>query len=126
MKNNNNKKTGISAGKMLAIGAGVAALATASYYLFGPEAKKNQKKVKGWMIKMKGDIVDKIEDAKEMSESVYHQIVDTVGSKYLKNKKASQEDVLEYIATLKKHWKGIAKTTAPQKKSKTKKVASQK
>lgn len=107
MKKDTQKK-GMSAGGVVAIGAGVAALAAASYYFFGPEGKKNQKKMKGWMIKMKGDIVDKMEDAKDMSEAAYHNIIDTVSATYQKNKKVAATDVADYVAILKKQWRGIS------------------
>lgn len=54
------KKNKASVGKMLAVGAGVAALGAGAYYLMGPDGKKNQKKAKAWITKMKkehgGDI----------------------------------------------------------------------
>lgn len=105
----------MSAGKVMAIGAGVAALAAASYYFFGPEGKKNQKKMKGWMIKMKGEIVEKMEGAKEVTEAAYHKIVDTVASKYLKG--ATAEEAKMYVDMLKKQWKGISASFAPKKKT---------
>ena len=105
---NNNKKGGMSAGKVAVIGASVAALAAASYYFFGPEGKKNQKKMKGWMIKIKGEIVDKMEDAQDMTESAYHAIVDAVSSAYQKNSKVAASDVADYVAILKKQWRGIS------------------
>lgn len=111
---NNNKKEGVSAGKVMAIGAGVAALAAASYYFFGPEGKKNQKKMKGWMIKMKGEVIEKMENAKEVTEAAYHQIIDTVAQKYLKG--VTGEEARMYVDVLKKQWKGIAASFAPKKK----------
>ena len=125
---NNNKKGGMSAGKVMAIGASVAALAAASYYFFGPEGKKNQKKMKGWMIKMKGEIVDKMENAKEMSEMAYHKIVDTAATAFSKHTSASAEDVAAYATLLKKQWKGItgALKKTPAKKSAPKKAAPKK
>lgn len=116
MKKTTNKKGG--AGTAVAIGAGVIALAAASYYFFGPEGKKNQKKVKGWMIKMKGDIVDKLEDVKEVTEPIYHQIVDAVAAKYAKGtKKITPEDVSMYVEVLKKQWRGISQSTTGAKKT---------
>lgn len=119
---NNNKKEGVSAGKVMAIGAGVAALAAASYYFFGPEGKKNQKKMKGWMIKMKGEVVEKMENAKEVTEAAYHQIVDTVAAKYLKG--VTGDEARMYVDVLKKQWKGIAASFAPKKKAAKKAVKS--
>lgn len=116
MKKTTNKKGG--AGTAVVIGAGVIALAAASYYFFGPEGKKNQKKVKGWMIKMKGDIVDKLEDVKEVTEPIYHQIVDAVAAKYAKGtKKITPEDVSMYVEVLKKQWRGISQSTTGAKKT---------
>ncbi|MDQ5893276.1 MAG: hypothetical protein QG640_288 [Patescibacteria group bacterium] len=113
------KKTQSNAKVIAAAGAGVLALAAASYYLFGPEAKKHQKKVKGWMIKAKGEIIEKLEDAKEMTEPVYHSIVDSVTTAYLKNGKIAKEDIEAFTKNLKGQWKSIAKSASP-KKAKTK------
>lgn len=117
MKKETSKKDGMSTGKVVAIGASVVALATASYYLFGPNGKSNRKELKGWMIKMKGEIVDKLEDAQDVTEDVYNKIVDTVASAYLKGGKAGAEEVSSFVNTLKKQWKSIAKSTTPKKKS---------
>lgn len=94
--------------KILAVGAGVAALAAAGYFFFGPNGTKNQKKMKGWMIKMKGDVVEKMEKAKDISEPTYHQIVDAIANKYASVKTNSAEDVMKLAKELKKHWKSIS------------------
>ncbi len=123
MKKDTKKKEGVSAGKVVAIGAGVAAMAAASYYFFGPSGKQNRKDLKGWMIKMKGEIVDKMEDAQDVTEAVYHKIVDTVAAGYLKGGKAGAAEVGAFVDLLKKQWKAISKTTASKVKTKAKKVA---
>ncbi len=103
-------------------GAGILALAAASYYLFGPEAKKHQKKVKGWMIKAKGEIVEKLEDAKDMTEPAYHALVDSVTTAYLNNGKIAREDIVAFTKNLKGQWKSIVKSAVPKKaKAKSKK-----
>ena len=115
-KKKNNKK--VSTGTVIAIGAGVAALAAASYYFFGPNGKKNRNSLKGWMIKMKGEIIEKLEASKEVTENLYHQIVDTVAGAYVKKGKISDAEVKLFADTLKKQWKNIA----GRQKSKAKKV----
>jgi len=109
-KNNN-------AGKVLAVGAGVAALAAVGYFFFGPNGQKNIKKTKGWMIKFKGDVVDKLENAKEVTEDKYHSIVDTVASAYTKNNKATKEEIADLVKDLKKHWKAISGSKKSVKKA---------
>lgn len=115
----------MSTGQVVGIGAGIAAIAAASYYFLGPEGKKNRKDMKGWMIKMKGEIVEKMEDAKEMTQNVYDQIVDSVAANYLKGGKVSIADVGTFVTSLKKQWKGISGSTSGAKKNSTasKKIA---
>ncbi len=113
-----NTKKGISTGSVVAIGAGVAALAAASYYFFGPQGQKHRKTAKGWMLKMKAEIVEKMEGAKEMTQSAYDTIVDTVAAKYNKYPEAAA-----MVNLLKKQWKGIASSTKTGKKAVKKTVA---
>lgn len=49
----------MSTGKKVAIGATIAAAGVAAYMLFGPDGKKNRKVVRGWAVKMKGEIIEK-------------------------------------------------------------------
>ena len=102
----------MSAGSVAAVGAGVVALAAASYYFFGPEGKKNRNSLKGWMIKMKGEIIEKMEDAGDLTEEVYNKIVDTVAAKYVKAGKISEIELRMFSDMLKTQWKGITKTHA--------------
>lgn len=118
-------KKGMSTGAMIGIGAGVAAAAAASYFFFGPDGKKNRNKLQGWMIKMKGEIVEKMENAKDLTEGAYHAIVDSVASSYQK-KGVSPEMVTMLATSLKKQWKGFSKSGAKKgsaKKSAPKKAA---
>lgn len=104
-KNKKQKSSGV--GKALAITAAAAAVAAGAYYFFGPNAKKHQKKMKGWMLKMKSEVVEKLEEAKEVSEPVYDAIVDKVAASYAQAGKAKDE-VTELAKMLKKDWKGIS------------------
>jgi malic enzyme len=101
------KKTANNTGKVIAIGAGVAAIGVMSYLLFGPAGKKNQKKLKGWMLKMKGEVMEKMEDAKEVTASVFENIVDEVGKKYKSLKNIDSAELAAEIASLKKGWKAV-------------------
>ena len=58
MKTKNNKKSSV-AKKVALIGAGIAVAAVATYFL---SSKKNQKAVKSWVVKMKGEVVKKLEN----------------------------------------------------------------
>ncbi len=109
------KKGGFGAKEAIGIGAGIAALSAAAYVLFGPEGKKNRKIIRGWSIKMKGEIIEKFENAKELTEPVYNQIVESVQAKYAKLKNVDQEELIKVIGEIKKHWKAIKKEAASKK-----------
>jgi hypothetical protein len=64
---------------------------------------KNRKAVKGWMLKAKGEILEKLEQTKDINEEKYHKIVDSatkkygplakVGKKSLNNLSKKQKDI---------------------------------
>jgi hypothetical protein len=103
--------------KMAVVGAGIAGLAATAYFFFGPKGKQHQKHAKAWAIKMKGDVVEKLENAREVSEPVYRGIIDSVAAEYEKGAKASHEEISELAQDLKKHWKTISNSTRTVKKS---------
>lgn len=114
MKKQNKKKSNV--GKMIVVGAGVAALSAAAYLLYGPDGKKNKKIIRSWVLKMKGDIIEKFEEAKEVTEPLYHKIVDEISAKYMKTKGVSQEEVNKVVAELRKNWKAATKKSTKKTK----------
>ena len=115
------KNTEVGAKTVLEIGASIAALSAAAYVLFGKEGKKNRKAIKGWAVKMKGEIIEKFEQTKELTEPVYHSIVDNVSAKYAKLKNVDQKELNKTIVEIKKHWKAIKNDKKGKKKKTTKK-----
>jgi len=94
--------------KAVGIGAGLAALA-AAYFFLGPKGKKHQHDAKSWASKMKKDVIAKLRQARDVTEPAYNEIVDTVAKKYEKGKKAGKDEVRLLAQDLKKHWKIISK-----------------
>lgn len=109
-------KKGLGTKAALEIGAGIAALSAAAYVLFGPEGKKNRKVIRGWAVKMKGEIIEKFEEAKELTEPVYHEIIDKAQAKYAKMKNVDQAELTATINEIKKHWKAIKKGMTDKRK----------
>lgn len=102
--------------------AGLAAIA-GGVFLYGTDAgKKKRKAIKGWMLKAKGEVIERLENLKEVNEENYHKIVDAVEAKYKAVKSVAPEELAEVVADLKKSWKSIVKVSKSQK-SPTKKVA---
>lgn len=106
MKTNKTEHEGISAKTIFSIGAGVAALATASYYFFGPDGKVRREKMKDWMVDMKGQILEKAQDVKDLTQPVYNEIVDSVVATY-ETAKVSKDELKDFASSLKDQWKEI-------------------
>ncbi len=106
-KKTNNKK--LAAG-LAVLGASLAGLAATAYFFFGPKGKANQKHAKAWAIKMKADVIAKLEAARKITEPVYHEIIDSVAKEYARGKEAGQSEVKALALDLKKHWKTISKS----------------
>ena len=110
-----NKKTGrkISGKTIAVVGASALALSAAAYLLLGPNGKNNQKKLNKWMVTAKKEVVKKIKDAKDMSETAYEKIVDNVVTPYMKNVKINGKEAKDFAIDLKKQWKMIKKIATP-------------
>ena len=119
------KNTSSGMGKVVTISAGVAAIAAAGYFFWGPDGKKNRAKTKGWMIKRKGDVVEKLESVQEITKESYDAVVDTVAGAY-EASAGGKEEVMKLARELKSQWKSIsakAMKAMPKAKKTVKKTA---
>jgi len=113
----NNKKNGNGFGTAMGVGMGIAALAGA-YFLYGSkDAPKNRKKVKSWMLKAKGDVLARLEKAKEVNEEKYHQVLADVMTRYEKMKDVDTSELRALWKDLEGHWKHIKKELEASEKS---------
>ncbi|HEU0081087.1 MAG TPA: hypothetical protein VFQ72_03635 [Candidatus Paceibacterota bacterium] len=117
-KNNSSKAGAIVAGI-----ASITAAAIGGYYLYGhKDAAKNRAKVKGWMLKAKGEVLEELEKVQDVGESAYMTAVDAVAKKYRELKNVEPEELAAFIEEMKGHWQGIRKTmTKRTKNAKSKK-----
>ena len=120
------KKKSDNNGVAAALGLGaLAALSAGAYFLYGTkEGAKKRVKIKGWMLKAKGEVLEKMENLKEVNEDAYNKVVSTVMSKYEGLKNIDQGEVVSLVDDLKKHWKNIKKHI--DEATKVKKVVSKK
>jgi hypothetical protein len=114
----------------IAIGAGIAAVAAAAagtYFLYGTKkGAKARKQIKGWTLKAKGEILERMESMKDISEESYKKVIDEVGAKYKAVKNIDGKDLEAFAKELKAHWKDIKKeiekkTKPTKRKAKRKK-----
>jgi hypothetical protein len=116
------KKTG---GGIVAGLIGLTAAAVGAYYLYGHEsAKKNRAKVKGWMLKARGEVLEELEKAGEVTESAYKSAVDTVAKKYNQLKNIDADELEAFITEMRDHWNGIKRTMQTRGKAVAKPKAS--
>lgn len=113
-------------GVAMAVGLGaLAALSAGAYFLYGTkEGAKKRVKIKGWMLKAKGEVLEKMEALKHVDEGTYNTILATVMKKYQGLKNVDQAEVESLLTDLKKHWKSIKKHL--DEASKPKKVVAKK
>lgn len=91
--------------KTIGAGIGIAALAAiGAYFLTGKRGAKNRDLIKGWTLKMKGDILDKVEKVKKLDKEDYEKIVDDVADRYGKLEKVSGTELKRLSGELKKAW----------------------
>lgn len=109
-------KKGMSTAAKVGMGLGLAAAGVAAYLLWGKDGKKNRKVVRGWAVKMKGEIIEKFEKAENVTEATYHNIVDQVKARYEKMKNVDQAELKAMVDDIRKHWKIMSKGAKSKKK----------
>lgn len=120
------KKAVVSKNQAVGIGVGLTAAAVAAagaYFLYGSKnAAKNRKAVKSWALKAKAEVLEKLEDAQNMTQEEYLALIDSVAATYQGVKSASKTDLATFKKEMKDHWTGIVKEVAPKKKPAAKKA----
>lgn len=128
------KATQSGAHTSIAIIGGLVAAAAGAYFIHGNKAaQKKIKQVKGWALKAKGEVLERIEKIKEVDENLYQQAIDAVMKKYEGVKSIDTTELSAVAKELKSHWKNIkrelnagkkvAKKTVSKAKKATVKVA---
>lgn len=112
---NNGKKSDAAS---IGIGLSAAAVAAAgAYFLYGSKsAAKNRKAVKSWALKAKAEVLEKLEDAQQMTQREYEELVKSVSGAYSGAKNASRKDLVDFTKEMRDHWKSIERAAGPLKK----------
>lgn len=105
-RNDDTKKVAAAVG----IGLGVAAAAAAgAYFLYGKQGARARRKVKGWMLRAKGEVLDRMESMKDISQPAYNAVVDEVVKRYRGLKNIEPGEVMAMAQELKSHWNSISR-----------------
>jgi hypothetical protein len=89
------------------MGTAVAALAAGVYFLNTPQGKRRVKSMKGWMVKMRGEVLEKLESLEEVTEPIYRNTVDAVANAEMLARKIPRSEILTLSRDLKRQWNSI-------------------
>ncbi len=96
--------------KGLGIAAAAVATVAGAYFLYGKLDKKRKTKIKSWALKAKGEVLNRLEGMKEVSQDGYEALIDKVAAKYEAVKNVDKAELRAMAADMKKHWKAIQKS----------------
>lgn len=103
-------------GKGLALAAAAVAAVAGAYFVYGKMDPKTKKKIKGWTLKAKAEVLEQVEKLKEVNQETYEAVVDKVTAKYEKLKEVDTTELQKLGKDLKKHWRAIQKSLTSKKK----------
>ena len=96
--------------KILGAGIGLAALAAAgTYFLYGKRGAKNRETIAGWALQMKGEVLEKLENLKEVNQKAYDELVEETAKRYGRTKRVSASELKHITVELKNAWTHIGK-----------------
>jgi hypothetical protein len=109
----------LSAGAKVGIGIGLTAAAVAAagaYFLVGSKnAVQNRKKMKGWTLKAKGEVLEALEKAQEITADEYNDLVAAAVGAYGTVKDVSKGEIKDFKDEMLQHWKKLEKSNAIKK-----------
>lgn len=96
--------------KLIGAGIGLAAITAAgAYFLYGAKNAKNRERVFGWALKMKGEVLEKIESMKTIDRETYLRMVDKIAERYARKEMISASELQHLTVELKNAWAHIDK-----------------
>lgn len=109
MNNNAESKKEDKKRSKLPLAGLLGAAAIGAVYLYGKNKERVQRKLRGWMLKVKGEVMERVSKAEELTREEYESIVDTAVDKYKDKKQEAGEEFEQTRQQLKGQWKEIHK-----------------
>lgn len=105
------KKIEVTNAQKLGIGVGLTTAAVAAagaYFLYGSkEAPENRKKVKSGILRAKAEVLETLENAQEITEEEFHDLVNSVVDTYSSVKSLSKKDLSEFKKEMTENWQEL-------------------
>lgn len=95
---------------MIKAGIGLAAVAAlGAYFLNGERGEKNRQMAAGWVLRMKSEVLKKVEGVKEINKEEYYRIVDEIAQRCAKLGKIGAAELEHLTKELKGAWAHLNK-----------------
>ncbi len=121
MAKQSKKSNSLSGGEKVGIGVALTTAAVAAagaYFLYGsPNAAKNRKTVKSWALKAKGEVLEVLEKAGNLTAEEYQAAVEKVLAGYSQLNTISKTELGNFRKEMMEHWEKIAKDANKGKKA---------
>jgi len=105
------KKIEVSDAQKLGIGVGLTTAAVAAagaYFLYGSkDAPENRKKIKSGILRAKAEVLESLENAKEITEDEFRDLVNGVVDTYSTVQSLSKKDLKEFKADMLENWEDL-------------------
>lgn len=96
--------------KMIGAGIGMAALAAAgTYFLYGKNGSSSREKIEGWALQLKGEVLEAMEQVKDINQKAYDGLIDEAAKRFAKTKNVGASDLDRVVLDLKNAWAHISK-----------------
>lgn len=83
------------------------AAAIGAVYLYGKNKQRVQQRLRGWMLKVKGEVMEKVAESESLTREEYEDIVDSAVDKYKRKKQQASERFEQIRQDLKARWEEI-------------------
>jgi len=105
------KKIEVSDAQKLGIGVGLTTAAVAAagaYFLYGSkDAPENRKKIKSGILRAKAEVLESLENAKEITEDEFRDLVNGVVDTYSTVQSLSKKDLKEFKTDMFENWEDL-------------------
>ncbi|MDO8425793.1 MAG: hypothetical protein Q7T01_04780 [bacterium] len=99
----------------VSIGAGIAALSVATYFLFGPGGKRHRHDLRGLAVQVKKEMVKKFKQSQDVAEPMYRRIVQEVSVELAKKEAVNKEALQAMVEDMQRHWEEIERDATPRR-----------
>ena len=95
--------------RVMGVGLEMAVAAAGAYFLYGNRAAENRARIKGWALKLKGEVLEKMESMKEVDRQAFEALVERTAARYGRVKRVSASELKHVTKELKNAWSHIGK-----------------